>query len=151
MKKILLLLCTLAVFPLHAQVGTITYLQQLAQKPTAQCSDAVRLFVLQIGKPYTNFSKGIDLLKKEEILPDKDYAEDDSLRRGLFALMVSRYLSRSDSFMYSIFGTERYAYTSCVSLKLMGGGKSEWDYLSGSELIEIMSKVSARVEARNED
>jgi hypothetical protein len=53
--------------------------------------------------------------------------------------------------MYSIFGTERYAYTSCVSLKLMGGGKSEWDYLSGSELIEIMSKVSARVEARNED
>jgi hypothetical protein len=150
MKKILLVLCSLAVFPLSAQVGNITYIQQLAQKPRAQYSDAVRLFVLQSNRQYTSFSQGVGVLKKDGILPDKTYSENDPLRRGFVALLASRYFSTSDSVMYSIFGTERYAYVSCVSLKLMEGGRSEWDYLSGSELIEIMSRVSARMEDRNE-
>jgi hypothetical protein len=150
-KTVLVLLGALILSPLAAQnEGSIVYIQQLSQKQTAECGDAVRLFVLQNGKAYTNFNQGLEFLVQTGILKTKEgYTEKMPLRRGLLALMTTRYLLTSDSFMYSLFGSERYAYTSCVSEKLMEGGHSEWDYISGSELIEVFGKISARKEESN--
>jgi len=152
MKKIfMVLLAVMILTPLAAQnEGSIAYIQQLSQKPTAECADAVRLFVLQSGKTYTNFNQGLNFLVQTGVLETKEgYTEKMPLQRGLLALMTTRYLMKSDSFMYSLFGSERYAYTSCVSEKLMDGGGSEWDYISGSELIEVFGKISAKKEDSN--
>jgi hypothetical protein len=150
-KKLMVLLGILILSPLAAQnEGSIAYIQQLSQKQTAECSDAVRLFVLQSGKAYTNFNQGLEYLVQTGVLKTKEgYQEKKPLRRGQLALMTTRYLMESDSFMYSLFGSERYAYTSCVSLKLMEGGRSEWDDISGSELIEVLGKISAKKEEGN--
>jgi hypothetical protein len=149
MKKILIVLLSAVILsPLAAQnEGSIAFIQQLSQKQTAECADAVRLFVLQSGMTYKNFDQGLEYLVQTGVLKTKEgYADKIPLRRGLLALMTTRYLKTSDSFMYSLFGSERYAYTSCVSQKLMEGGRSEWDYISGSELIEVLGKISAKKE-----
>ncbi len=41
-----------------------------------------------------------------------------------------------------MFRTERYAFRACASRGLMDANNSEWDKLSGEELLEIMAKVS---------
>jgi hypothetical protein len=126
--------------------ATVEYLQNLSKAESATVGDAVKLFSLQSGKGYQNFDSSSSSLKQEGILPDKQYSEQDSLSRGLLAFMVTRYLKLTDSLWFNLFGAERYAYNACASAKIMPEGKSEWDKMSGPDLIEMLGKISERME-----
>jgi hypothetical protein len=55
--------------------------------------------------------------------------------------MIARYLDLKDLLLYRLFKIERYAYQACVAAEIMEANRSEYDKLSGEELIEIMSTV----------
>jgi hypothetical protein len=56
--------------------------------------------------------------------------------------MAARFLNLKQSLMYNIFGIERYAYRACLADNLFSGDGSENDLISGSELIELFSRVN---------
>lgn len=109
--------------------GFISKMNDIDKKATATYGDAVMLFREQGAK---NIALG--------------YKDDEPLTRGMVALMTARYLGLSGSFMYNIFGTERYAFKACVAEGLMKEDGSENDLMSGTELIEVLAKISARAE-----
>jgi len=49
-----------------------------------------------------------------------------------------------DSLLYNITRAKRYAFRLCVSEGIMKFNGSEYDKISGSELIEVVSKVSEK-------
>ena len=58
--------------------------------------------------------------------------------------MVVRFLKLDDSLLYNITRAKRYAFRLCVSEGIMKFNGSEYDKISGSELIEVVSKVSEK-------
>jgi len=116
-------------------MGQIEWLSDLDQKKTAVYGDAIRLFALQEGrhsvKPLTG--TGIEL---------DGYSQGDTLTKGMLAKMTARYLDLGGSIMYSIFGTERYAFRACIANGIMRADGSENDIISGPELLEVIGRVS---------
>jgi hypothetical protein len=64
------------------------------------------------------------------------------MRKGVAARLLARYLGLTDSLLYDIFGSERYAFRACVAAGIMVADGSEWDAVSGEELLEIMRRVA---------
>lgn len=137
--------------PAGKTVDTVSYLHDLSKKELSSTEDSVRLFVLQTGRSYTDFSSGVAELKAAGLLPDREYSADEPLRKGMLALMSARYLKLDDSVWYLLFGTERYAYTACVSGGVMRGGSSTSETVSGPELIEVIGILSSRMEGSDEN
>lgn len=146
---VLIGLFVLAAFPCMSQegIGSIQYIQDLAVKPEATNADAVKMFVLQTGGTYSAFADGVTFLVGKGILSEGDSLEEaDLLTRGVAAGMTVRLLNINDSLLYAITGADRYAYTTCVSEKLMIEGMSTGDILSGAELLDLTGKISSRTE-----
>lgn len=144
MKKALIFLAALALTtPLLSQdISEITAITGIADKPSATFSDAVNLLVIVSGEK----AQG-DVMKTsgiQNVIRGMNYKASDPLRRGALALMIARHLELRGTLLYSIFRTERYAYKVCVKNHVMDSDGSEWDRLSGGELVEIMRKVSAK-------
>jgi hypothetical protein len=144
MKKALTFLAALILStPLLSQdLSEINIITGIADKPAATFSDAVNLFVIVSGEK----ARG-DVMKTsgiQNITRGMNYRAEDPLRRGALALMIARHLDLRGTLLYSIFRTERYAYKVCVKNHVMESDGSEWDRLSGGELVEIMRKVSAK-------
>ena len=145
MKRFLLLAILLASFPLYAEgTGTIEYIQSLAGKPAATVADAVILFAMQDGSQSADFSAARDLLIGKGILKQRDYASEESLKRGLLAGMTARALDLRGSLLFKLTGADRYACSACSAEGIMKGELSEYDIISGPELIEIIGAVSSR-------
>ncbi len=123
-------------------ISNIVFINEIADKDEANYDDGVRFFMLLTGRKPGSFEENIVKLNNEGITQGIQLTKDSPLRRGALALMVARYLNLKDSFFYRIFKTERYAYRACIASDLMNYEGSEWDRLSGGELIEIMTKVS---------
>ena len=85
-------------------------------------------------------------LFKEETKKDVSlgYKNDEPLTKGMVALMTAKYLDLKGSFMYNLFGTERYAVKACIEADLMDEDSSENDLMSGTALIEVLAKISAK-------
>jgi hypothetical protein len=60
--------------------------------------------------------------------------------------MIAGKLNLGDSLMYMILPLERYAFKACIAENIMQTEGSEWDAVSGGELIEIMTAVSVILE-----
>lgn len=124
-----------------------TFLNALGEKKQTTVEDAVTLYVYLLGKNPAAFASNVDLLKKESILkPKKNYQPDTRLRKGLLAGMIARHLKLNDSLMYLVFRTDRYAHRACIADAIMEVEGSEWDPISGDQLIEIIGIVSSRME-----
>ena len=148
LKTAVTLVAMLVAMPALAQdTGNINYYAELGDRPVATVGDAVKLFALTMGQKPKNFEAGKQYLIKEGVFPDKSYAEGDPLRRRTAAYMAARYLKLGDSIMYSIFKNERYAVTACGANEIMPADKSEWDVLSGAELMEIVARTAERAGA----
>lgn len=140
----LALLCSATVTRAADQTG---FLIALGEKKQATVEDAVTLYTYLLGKIPGTFKANVDNLKKEAILKaSKDYRPDQRLRKGLLAGMIARHLKLKDSLLYLIFGTDRYAHRACIADAIMETEGSEWDPLSGDQLIEIMGIVASRME-----
>ena len=122
---------------------TLDFINGLDNKQQAVFGDAVKLIVLDMGKQTTNFSRDLAILNEQNnIAAGYTLNENALLRKGTLARLVARYLDLSGSFMYNIFGTERYAYRACVAAGIMTSNGSEWDIVSGEELLEIMRRTA---------
>lgn len=146
MKKILIFLCIPVLFStLSFAQNTernINFINDIADKDRTTFGEGVHFFVMIMGRTPGSFEKNINYLNKEGITKGIDLKKDSPLNRGAFALMMARHLDLKDSFLYMIFKTERYAYRVCVANEIMSHEGSEWDTLSGGELVEIMTRVS---------
>lgn len=152
MKKILVTcIVTLFILPSSAQNSdTVSWVHELSKKDRVSFEDSVRLFVLQTGVKYSDFSSGVVALRSQGILSDREYTADEPLTRGRLAFMTARYMKLDDSLWYVVFGTERYAYAACVSGGFMKAGRSVSGAVSGPELIELIGIISDRMEGGDE-
>ncbi len=150
LQKIMIVFIAFFSLPLIAQdggfqsVADIEFVNEVADLPIARVKDAVGLFSMFYGVRRPDFQNNVALLRSKGIpLPD-GINENDSLRRGMLALMAARYLNLGDSFMYRLFHSRRHAVTACVASGIMEYSGSEWDMLSGGELVETVRKVAER-------
>lgn len=149
-KKTALLLILFLSLPLIAQEGgfqsvaDIEFVNQVADLPLARVKDAVGLFAMFYGVRRPDFQNNIALLRSKGIPVPDGLQENDALRRGTLALLAAQYLRLGDSFMYRIFHTKRHAVTACVAGGIMEASGSEWDILSGGELVEVVRKVAEK-------
>ncbi|HPJ40096.1 MAG TPA: hypothetical protein PLT75_16775 [Spirochaetota bacterium] len=151
MKRILIpVVIMLLLTPLlYAQnMQQLQFIHQLADKQEATFNDAVTFMTIAIGLEPKDFSTNLQILKNRNIARGMSYNAVDPIRRGALSLMIARYLDLSDSLLYLIFGTERYAFRACVADGIMSNEGSEWDRLSGGELIEIMNIAIERAGGR---
>lgn len=139
-----LLMLVFATPLLSQDISEITTINTIVDKPAASFSDAVKLFVLVSGGRSTGHDDSMRLAGVQKVVRGMNYRAEDPLRRGALALMIARHLDLRGTLLYSIFRTERYAYKVCVKNHVMESDGSEWDRLSGGELVEIMRKVSAK-------
>ncbi len=120
------------------QLNQADLLSELDNKEHATYGDALELFKLQtdsaIGSREKDDSKSFIL---------NGYEENSILTMGMASLMTARYLNLGGSFLYLIFGTERYAFKACVANNLLNANGSENEKMSGSELIELFSRISS--------
>lgn len=146
-KKLLVLLYTLLILPALAQSpGNLAFINDLGEKGTATFSDAVTFFLLIENKQPGEFRANLDELNKQRITQGIEEAENAPLTQGTLALMIARGLKLKDSLFFLMTGTRRYAFRTCVSANIMDADTSEWDTMSGEQLIEIMTKVSETME-----
>lgn len=151
MRKIIIIHAMLALtcIPAFSQnIQDILFVQQLADRPTATCADAVRFFAYVTGSQLLDYGAAHRLLESRGVTAGMRLDPNALLRRGTLATMIARHLNLGDSLMYFITGTGRYATRACIAEGLMEGTASEWDALSGGELIDIATR-SARA-ARGE-
>ncbi|HPS57887.1 MAG TPA: hypothetical protein PK514_07250 [Spirochaetota bacterium] len=107
--------------------SSIEKISDIDRKVTATYGDAVTLFKAET--------------KKDVSL---NYKNDEPLTRGMVALMTAKYLDLKGSFMYNIFGSQRYAVKACIAEDLMDADSSANDLMSGPELIEVLAKIAQR-------
>jgi len=141
MKKLITIISILffSTLSFSQQLNEINYTLSLDTKEIATYGDAVTMFTFQLNSRAGDFDQNFRVLK--DIVKTK-YDKDKPLRKGNIAYMTARYLKLNDSLMFRITGFERYAYRTCVAHKIMYGDGSENDIMSGSELLEVFSKIS---------
>ena len=142
---LLLLLCPLIAFS-QGNLNSLDFTEKLGSKNIVTLKDAVSFFMFALDKKPGKFEKDISELQKLGILKKnkKKYQGKNHLRMGFLCNIIVPYLKLDDSMMYRIFKTDRYAHRTCVASGIVREGTSEWNKLSGEELIEIMSIVIER-------
>ncbi len=128
MKYILKTLVAAAMLFISAALfsqAAIDRINDIEKKTTAAYGDAVALFKAET--------------KKDVYL---DYKNDAPLTRGMVALMTAKYLDLKGSFMYNLFGTERYALKACIAEDIMDADSSGSDLMSGADLIEVLGRIA---------
>ena len=139
--KLLLTVLSLLFSSAYAQdMNQLDFIHSLDRKASATYGDAVKLFTASTGGRAGNFASESAWLNEQGIA--LEYSEDAPLTRGMAALMAARYLNLKGSFMYLLLGSERYAYRACIADSLMPGDASEFDKLTGPELLELISLIS---------
>ena len=124
-------------------MSVLNYVNELGNREQASFGDIVKLIVLDMGEKTLGFESDFSVLcARNKIAFGYNLYENTPLRKGVAARLIARYLSLTDSLMYVIFGTERYAFRACVAAGIMIADGSEWDYVSGDELLEIMRRVA---------
>jgi len=120
-------------------ITQITFINELDNKVQATYGDALIVFKLQSGSTVA-LKKGKSTAVDSFTL--SGYNEKDILTKGMASLMTAKYLDLDGSFLYLIFGTERYAYKACIANNIFAPGGSENDKMTGPELIELLSRIS---------
>ena len=135
-------------FGFAQEAGQINFINDLAGKKEVTFEQAVKFYLYTLGKAPTNFNADVKALKDLKLLKAPAYEKDRPLRRGMLALMIARHLKIKNSLFFLMFDTRRYAHRACVGAKIMDVDTSEFDLMSGDELIETMAAVSERMEAK---
>lgn len=128
-------------------MGSLTFIENLGNKKAATLGDAVTFYLLTLDKPSQGFKADVKALERLGVLKPgslAEYGQKKVLRKGVIAGMVARHLKLRNSLWYIVSGFDRYAYRACVDAKIMPPQGSEWDKVSGEELIEIMRRVGER-------
>ena len=133
--------------PLFAQQPPgIAFIDELSRKSEATLGDAVQFFVMIKGERSRGFGPDLQILQTADLLDDREYTADETLKRGEVAFIAARLLELDDSLLYNIFENRRYAVTACRAAGIMHGFSGENATVSGGELIDVMTLVSEKME-----
>lgn len=110
---------------------------KVAQKQQATVEDAVTLFV-QVTKGGAQAK--MDELITQGVLPS-GVKPETPLTKGILAYMIAKHVQLSNSLMFTIFKSRRYAVTACVAAGYLPSGSGEYDPVSGVELLEAIGRV----------
>lgn len=111
-----------------AQADEVSYINELGKKKVATVNDGLNLYELVVDK--------------KPFFGRVDPKNNVPLKKGFIAYIVANNLKLSDSLLFRIFNTHRYAFRVCVAHDLLSGDASENDLMSGEELIEFMRLTS---------
>ena len=134
----------------HAEVS---FFRVLAAKPNATMEDVIKAaYMLNVGESASEkmtFPKTCDIMIQKKFIKKSHAKDPDKLaNRGHVAYMVCKALGIRGGLTTRIFGiSERYGFRECVYLGLMPEG-SQWDKVSGSELVGIMAHAADYQEKR---
>ncbi len=145
--KNFLIIFVLSVMPaalFSQELGSLNFIHGLDVKEKTTYEDAAAFFVLNLDKTPGKFEENIDTLAKLSKVGSMGYGKEKMLTRGMLSKMIARYLGLKDSLLYLILRNERYAFKACAAEGIMENDQSEWDTLSGRELIEIMTIVQEK-------
>lgn len=147
MKPFYIIAISLFFTTFHLFAQEASYLEELSRKEKASYQDAVYLIMAYTGKLKENsdFNDNIDSLKKEYPKlrikkPDKD------LRMGDLAYLICKVKNIKGGIWYTVSKTGRYATRELIYKNIFPQGVSEWDIVSGMELLNTMGKVAENVE-----
>jgi hypothetical protein len=140
-KQIAILVIIVACTTISAPPGDLGFIHNLAEMKQTTFNDAVQFFSLTIFKQSYTFKQNLSMLQRKGIAKGMNYKYNAPLTKGMICLMAARYNKLSDSLLYMIFKTERYAFRVCASHRIVKYEGSEWDPISGEELIEIMNRT----------
>lgn len=137
--SVIVALCLLVAGTGFSQSASLSL--QIADKQVAAVEDAVALFMYSTEGKSSGYAKDASILKNKGILP-AIYEPKTPLTKGVLAYMLARHLKINRSLMFNIFNVRRYAVTACVAKGYLPAGSGEFDRVSGTELLEIMGKLS---------
>ena len=145
--KFLYSFTTLLIFTsIHLFSQEAAYLEKLSKKEKASYQDAVYLVAAYTGKLSENssFNDHIDLLKKE--YPKlKEKKPERILRIGDLAYLICTVKNIKGGIWYSVSKSGRYATRELIYKQIFPQGVSEWDIVSGMELLNTLGKVAENV------
>jgi hypothetical protein len=145
MKKTMVIFALLLMAaPALAQgVSSVEFLETLDGKDAATYADAVIFMSFVSGGSSDGFSADEKKLAALGIVREGERSADAKLRRGDLARMIARGWKLSNSLLYNITGSRRYAFRACAAAGYMPVDRSEYDVISGPELTETMSRLPA--------
>lgn len=146
MKRTVFICAILFIFT-AVQAQQIQFINDLAAKKTVTLGDAVTMYMYTLGRAPAGFDADVAVLKEMKLLKLKTYDREKPLRRGMIALMAARHLKLKGSLFFLMFDTQRYAHRACIAEEIMDANTSELDTLTGDELLEVIAKISERMEA----
>jgi hypothetical protein len=127
-----------------AKESRTAYVRRLYEKDVATYADGCRAILSVVTGEHTDADFAAvqkDLAGRGIVDPDWGRAESDKLTKGALAYMVVKTLGIKGGATMAIFGTtRRYALRECVYLRLMTGGTTD-EYVSGRELIDVVTDV----------
>ncbi len=125
-------------------LSALTIINTIGNKKKTTFGDAVQLFAMALDKDKGSFQELLTVLKSAGITRGLGFKKSDVLRKGTLALLTAQYCKLGDHLLYLIFKSERYAVRACIANNFMSTDSSEWDKVSGEELIEMISKIQQK-------
>lgn len=140
MKKILLAVIICSV--MYSYADEIEFTEKIYEKPVVNFSDGVEMFCYMFGIPVNNsFDKNMENLSKQVKYMPKKYSAEKPFTVGDFSLFAMQYLDIKSGLFYLASHSGRYAARELMLRNIIPFNTSEYEKISGQELIALVQKV----------
>jgi len=140
MKKLIIIFFLCLTYFLHSQ--QIEFIDNLYKQKNATYYDCIKSFCYLNNLEVTNnFEKDLESLKKIIKYLPKNIPDEKKLSLGNFSLLAIQYLKIESGMMYFATHSGRYASRELMMRGLIPFNASEWEEMSGAELISNLQKV----------
>ncbi len=143
MKKYLTVFFVIFCFYLYPEtVSQEEFLRTVVEKQFSIFSDCVSAFCyLYKINVQDKFDTNVKNLKENIKHFPKKYSQDEKLTFGDFSLFAMQYLKLKSGMFYMAGKSPRYAIRELILLDLIPYNTSEWEKMSGLDLISYIQKV----------
>ena len=140
MKRCLILVFVFFNVFLFAQEAA--FMDKLIFKKEATFGDLVTLFSYLVNENVTeSYDLNVQDLKEKFKFFPKNISETKKLTVGDFSLIAIQYLKIESGLLYLATRNSRYATRELINRKVVPFNTSEYDYISGLDLISYLQKV----------
>ncbi|OHD16859.1 MAG: hypothetical protein A2086_12370 [Spirochaetes bacterium GWD1_27_9] len=140
MKKIIFMF--LIVFSIHLYSQEASFIDDLSTKKNATFSDCVKMFCFMYNVEVTDeFSQNVKNLSKFVKYFPKGYSANKKLTVGNFSLFAVQYLKINGGLFYLATKSGRYATRELIFRDILLFNTSEYEEISGVDLIRFIHKV----------
>jgi hypothetical protein len=148
MKKFLLLGFLFMTFFVYA--NEIEFIDNLDKQKTASYYDCIKVFSYLNKLEVTgDFNTDVEALKAVINKLPRNYKEDQKLTIGTFSLLAMQQMKIESGLFYLMTHSGRYASRELIIRGILPFNTSEWELLSGSDLIRNIQKVVEYAEEKS--